>query len=114
MFKVLKWGYNKIAIYCIHLFPILSSTILQRVTESNTLYVRYLHFRRIYMFKRLQSISAHLPHQPLNLASASKPTLRSFTSTPPFNMPLITSTGKPRVILGTMTMGYTSITIDLS
>jgi aflatoxin B1 aldehyde reductase len=39
------------------------------------------------------------------LTTISTPPLRPFTTTTKRNMPLITSTGKPRIILGTMTFG---------
>merc|ERR1712072_1653799 len=52
-----------------------------------------LHFC---MLKALSPCSISLPH---------KLFLRTLTTSSPAKMPLITSTGKPRVILGTMTMG---------
>ncbi|RMY30604.1 hypothetical protein D0865_15211 [Hortaea werneckii] len=48
------------------------------------------------MLKALSRHPSSLPHSPF---------FRTFTTSKPSKMPLITSTGKPRVILGTMTMG---------
>jgi aflatoxin B1 aldehyde reductase len=58
------------------------------------------------MFKRFlsQSVLPVLSH-PRPLKAIPAPPLRPFTTTTTHNMPLIASTGKPRVILGTMTFG---------
>lgn len=58
------------------------------------------------MFKRLlsKSVLPVLAHSK-PLTAIPTPPLRCFTTTTTHNMPLITSTGKPRVILGTMTFG---------
>jgi aflatoxin B1 aldehyde reductase len=60
------------------------------------------------MFKRILSQSLR-PSSSLSRPSTSipipNPPLRPFTTVTTRNMPLITSTGKPRIILGTMTFG---------
>lgn len=62
--------------------------------------------RRVYMFKPLLFRPSHLSRlKPLTKLALTKPPLNLFGSTAIYNMPLITSTGKPRVILGTMTFG---------
>jgi diketogulonate reductase-like aldo/keto reductase len=55
------------------------------------------------MFKRF--LSQSLFSRPSLSTPLTTPPLRPFTTTITNNMPLITSTGKPRIILGTMTFG---------